>query len=54
MYLDATNPNSVIPENNRDRKELLVGDLGERVIPIGGKKPAYFNPNYINPNRIQQ
>lgn len=49
-----TNPNSLIPENNRDRKELLVGDLGERVIPLGGKKPAYFNPNYLDPGRIAQ
>ena len=53
MYLEATNPNAPVPENNRDRRELLVGDIGERVIPIGGKKGAFYNPNYINPNKLK-
>ena len=51
MYLARSNPNGVISDGQFNRRSLLKGDLGERVIPKGGKEPAYFNPNYIDPNR---
>lgn len=53
MYLATSNPNSLIADDNNNRQELRVGDLGERVIPKGGRKPAYYNPNYVNPTMIK-